>query len=105
MSSSEALPQKDFYVGLGARDGVRVGDTFSVRRAISMSNGQSDANIHLIHVPLGELRVLAVGDTASIARVENVVESSLLPAFQYPGFMVGDEVLAKSGLPAGSTVP
>jgi len=105
MSSAESLPLKDFYVGLGVRDGVRVGDLFTVRRPVSISNGQSDGNIHLVYVPMGELRVLAVGETASIARSENTVDSSLLPAFQYTGFMVGDEVLMKSSLPAGLAVP
>ncbi|MBY0371580.1 hypothetical protein K2X33_12910 [bacterium] len=105
MSSIEPLPVKDFYVDLGVRDGVRVGDVFTVRRPVSVTNGQSDANVHLVLVPMGELRVLAVGETVCITRPENTIDSSLLPAFQYAGFMVGDEVLTKSHLPAGLAIP
>jgi hypothetical protein len=103
MSYSEPPAGRDFYINLGTRHGVRPGDRLLVQRTVSSSDSVSDQSIHLIPVVLGEMLVVAVGETACIAHQDSL--ASALPFFQYPGFMVGDDILTKSGLPLGSSIP
>lgn len=103
MSYSEPPAGRDFYVNLGTRHGIRPGDKLLVQRTVSSSDAVLDQSIHLIPVILGEMLVVAVGETACIAHLDS--QANALPYFQYTGFMVGDDVLTKSGLPLGSTIP
>lgn len=105
LSYAEPLPPKDFYVNLGSRDGLREGDQLQVRRRLGVPNFQSDGSVHLVTVSLGFMQIIALGETACIAREQSVAPASTLPALQYMGFMVGDEVLAKTGLPLPPELP
>lgn len=107
LSYAEPLPPKDFYVNLGGRHGVRVGDLLTVQRNVSIRDSFSDGTVHVVAVPMGTMRVLSVGETASIGREETAPASSLpTPALQYSGFLVGDEVfLPKTGLPSALPIP
>lgn len=104
-SYTEALPLKDFYINLGARDGVHVGDKLTVQRIVAVRDGFNDGKIHTVPVPMGMIQIVAVGETSAIGREESSTPAASLPAFQYIGFMVGDEVLAKTDLPLGTALP
>ncbi len=105
LSYADSIPEKDLYVNMGARHGVRVGDRLPVVRNLSVRDSLSDGTIHLISVPLGYMTILTVGETASIGRAEPGSAPSVMPALQYTSFQVGDEVLPKSNLPSGSALP
>jgi len=51
---------------------------------------------HVLRVVLGEVKVLTVGETASIARMQGQRVASDLPTMDYQNFMVGDTVEARS---------
>lgn len=106
LSYTEPLPPKDFYVNLGVRDGVKLGDRLAVRRNLGVGDAFSDASAHLVPVPLADLQIVAVGETACIARVDpGPAAPAALPSLQYMGPMVGDEVFAKTGLPLVVPIP
>lgn len=105
MSVTEPLPAKDFYLNLGARDGLRVGDKLTVQRTVAVRDLYQDGKVHLIPVLLGSLQIIAVGQTAAIGREESMTPAASLPGFQHMGFQVGDEVLAKTDLPLPSPAP
>jgi hypothetical protein len=54
----------------------------------------------LIRVVLGELRVVLIGETASVARVQSQRPEAQLPVLDFSGFRIGDSVEAKSSLPS-----
>jgi hypothetical protein len=106
MSYTEPLPPKDFYVNLGAHDGLKLGDRLVVHRNVGVGDAFSDASAHLVSVSLADLQIVAVGETACIARVDTTVPASAaLPSLQYAGPMVGDEVFTKTGLPLVVPIP
>lgn len=92
MSYTEPQPPKDFYVNMGSRDGVKVGDRLKVTRLLSLSDGFSDGAVLLVPVVLGTLQIVTVGETAAIGREDAPSPVNTLPGLQYTGFMVGDEV-------------
>lgn len=99
MSYLEPVPPKDFYVDLGTRDGVKVGDVLEVFRMLPVVNSMSGGPWHLMKVTLGDIKLTAVGDSTSIGRIANEREPQSLPSIDYQGFMVGDQVEMRSQLP------
>jgi hypothetical protein len=99
LTSAAPEPPKDFYIGLGQHDGVKVGDIFEVSRQVPVLNALSGLPDHVMKVVLGEIRVIATGDFDSVARVEKIRPPEEVPALEPSSFAVGDEVRLKSGLP------
>jgi hypothetical protein len=111
MSYSEPLPPKEYYVNLGAQDGLKIGDHLQVRRAVGMSDMFSENAVHLVQAPLADLQVVAMGETGCIARQDTTRTPTSLPSFQFMGPMIGDEVVAvvapvaKTELPLAPPIP
>lgn len=99
MTNAEPLPPKDFYVDLGQREGLREGDVLTVSRQIVNVHDRVGSPTARIRITLGELTVIAVGEGGSYARQASLRAPSELPFMDSPGFMTGDEVQTKSGLP------
>ena len=102
LSPKEPLPEKEFYIDLGSRDGIREGDILSVGRKVPVVDATHGADWHLLQTDLGELKVILVGETLSLARVQRVREPAELPPVDYTQFMLGDEVKLKADLPFSS---
>jgi hypothetical protein len=99
MSFNDPVPPKDFFIDLGTRNGVKVGDVFEVSRHLPVNNALSGSPWHLMRIVLGEIRIYAVGESTAVGRAEIEREPSSLPAMDYSVFMVGDEVQLKTNLP------
>jgi hypothetical protein len=99
MSYSEPMPPKDYFIDLGERDGVKVGDMVEAFRYVPVPNRMASGDWHVMKVVLGELRVKQVGESTSIARFEREREINALPAMEYQSLMLGDQVAIKTGLP------
>lgn len=99
MTEAEPTPPRDYYLDLGTRDGLKIGDVLEVSRQVLVGNAMWSGPSHLLRVGLGEVEILAVGETASIARLRAQRAASELPALDFKNFMVGDVVEIKSGLP------
>jgi hypothetical protein len=94
-SEQKSIP-RDFFVDLGSHHGMAVGTRLEVTRKIVSENTQSGLPQDFISVPLGEARVLFVGDMVSIAREENLRPASELTVVRYPVFMLGDDVVVRN---------
>jgi len=103
MSSSEPEPARDYFVDLGARDGLKEGDVLTVSRQLYVGSANWSGPNHLIRVALGEVKVITLGETASIARAVGTRPAAELPSLDYPGFLIGDAVEAKTDLPIRGT--
>lgn len=99
MSANETLPPKDYFLDLGQRNGVKVGDVYEVTRQIPITNAFAGGAWHLMKVTLGEVKIYAVGESTSVGRVEVERDPSSLPAMEYQSFMIGDGVQLKTNLP------
>jgi hypothetical protein len=99
MQANEPAPPKEYFVDIGARDGVREGDTLEVSRSIPVVEAQTAGSFHVMKVVLGEVKVTLVGETSSLARVLRLKPPSELPPMEFFSFVLGDQVELKSGLP------
>ena len=105
MTAEEPLPEKDFYIDLGSRDGVKVGDSFDIFRKLTVTNVPSGGAVDLFKLPFGELKVYLVGDSASVAHITRTPEFKDLPVVDYANVMLGDDVRLKSSLPFQPAAP
>ena len=99
MSYSEPMPPKDYFIDLGERDGLKVGDTIEAFRYVPVPSRMASGDWHVMRVTLGELKVKQVGESTSVARFEKERELNSLPAMDYQSLMLGDQVIVKTGLP------
>lgn len=105
MSESEPVPPKEYFIDLGSRDGVQVGDQMQVFRQLPVVNGQSGGPWHILRVKIGEMRVAFVGETSSLAREVEGRDLASLPPLEYQTFMLGDEVQRTMGLQKETSSP
>ncbi len=99
MQANEPTPAKEFFIDIGARDGVREGDTLEVSRSIPVVEAQTAGSFHEMKVILGEIKVTLVGQTSSLARVQRIKPPAELPPMEFFSFVLGDQVELKSSLP------
>lgn len=95
MSEKETVTFRDYFASVGSREGVVVGDTVEVIRAVPGANALWGGVSPLIEVVLGEARVLAVSPAGSIIRMTKLNSPDQVPVLQYPRFMIGDLVRTK----------
>jgi hypothetical protein len=105
MTSTETSPEKDYFIDVGAKDGVKAGDTFDIFRKLTVINVPTGNVTDLLKVPFGEMKVYLVGDSASVAHISRPPEFKDLPVIEYTGVMLGDEVRLKSNLPFKQATP
>ncbi len=96
MSARDQRPTKDFFIDRGSRHGVKTGDVYRVLREMSVVDGRAGGQSHLVRVHLGDLKVIELGETASLGRVTQLRPAKELPAMDYPTFLVGDLVEKKA---------
>jgi hypothetical protein len=95
LSYNESMPPKDYFIDLGTRNGIKVGDVFEVTRQIPVQNSLSEGPWHLMKVTLGDIRVYAVGESTAVGHSDFEREPTALPAMEFQTFMLGDEVALK----------
>lgn len=102
MSAKDPIAPKDYYIDLGESVGVKIGDLFKIYRVIAVVNMASGYSPNLVRIPLGELKVILVGEHTSVGRLSARVVATELPSLDYPDFMLGDlvePIEAKINLP------
>jgi hypothetical protein len=99
MTANEPLPPKDYFIDLGARQGIKPGQVFDVYRTIPVVDSWSGQPKEFLRVALGQLEVSYVGDSSSVARLTEQTDIKDLPAMDNPWFMVGDGVESNTSLP------
>ena len=92
MASNDRASTRDFFVDLGARHGVRTGDTLEVSRTIPIWDSINGQFSHTFRLVLGEATVVATSENVSLAREKQLVDPLQLPAMNYHKFMLGDIV-------------
>lgn len=101
-SSSQDLPmgedneviRKNFYVNIGANQGIQAGALLSVFRVLSRDNPYAAEKKVFYKIKIGELKVLHTEDENSIA-ILSKLDITSPTYFDIKGLMIGDHVEVK----------
>ncbi len=88
---ADPLP-KDFYVNMGASDGVRSGAVLEVLRKVSTFDLSSQKLYKDVLLPVAKIKVIHVESNAAVARLEKLAPTDLAPGISTRAVMVGDLV-------------
>ncbi|MFL5783916.1 MAG: hypothetical protein ACJ76H_04840 [Bacteriovoracaceae bacterium] len=91
MGAENEVIRKNYYVNMGAGQGVKKDAVLDVFRIISIQNPYDNKKRVNYKVKIGELKVIHSSDEASIAVVNEYMKEDV-PVFEIPQFMIGDHV-------------
>lgn len=91
MGLENEIIRKNYYINMGAGQGVKKDSVLDVFRIISVQNPYDNKKRVNYKVKIGELKVIHSSDEASIAMV-NEYEQEDAPIFELKQFMIGDHV-------------
>ena len=83
--------RKNYYVNMGASQGIKKDSVLNVFRIVSVQNPYDNMKRENFKVKIGELKVIHSSAEASIAMV-NEYEKEDVPIFELNQFMIGDHV-------------
>lgn len=84
--------KKNYYVNIGANQGVKSGTKLDVFRVISKSNPYDNLKRVNYKVKIGELKIVHSDEEAAIGSITQVKFGVDDPLFEIKGFMIGDTV-------------
>lgn len=85
-------PPKDFYVNLGANQGLGKGATLEVLRKVSTFDLESHKLYKDLFFPIATLKVIHVESNAAVARLDRMLPFNETPSYSPQAVMVGDLV-------------
>lgn len=91
MGTENEVVRKNYYINMGAGQGVKKDSVLDVFRIVSVQNPYDNKKRVNYKVKIGELKVLHSSDEAAIATV-NSYEKEDVPIFELNQFMIGDHV-------------
>lgn len=91
MGHADEVIRKNYYVNMGAGQGIKKDSVLDVFRIISVQNPYDNKKRVNYKVKIGELKVIHSSDEAAIATVSKM-ETENTPIFELPQFMIGDHV-------------
>ena len=92
MGVENELIRKNYYVNIGAGQGVKKDSILNVFRIVSIQNPYDNKKRVNYKVKIGELKVLHSSDEAAIAMVNSYEKEESSPIFELNQFMIGDHV-------------
>lgn len=96
MGQANEILKKNFYVNIGAKQGVKEGVVLDVYRNISRNDPYKNKQTYHHKVKIGELKILHTEDENAIASLEQVLAGNeTAPLFEIGKFMIGDKVSVK----------
>jgi|GEM_PF-1661920 len=99
LSSRQPKAQKQYFIDVGERHGIRQGATLEVYRVIPVLNEMTGSAGPVHRLRIGDLRVVSVSESVAVGEVEQYRAPNELAGAEYLSFMLGDEVQMKRGLP------
>jgi hypothetical protein len=83
---------RDYYVNLGADEGVKEGAILSVYRRVPVTDIYRNKTHADLVVPIGHMKVILAQKSMSVAREASLVDQAQIPVVQYEKIMLGDRV-------------
>jgi hypothetical protein len=88
----ETPPPKDYYVNMGAAQGIHPGSQLEVSRRISTYDLLSEKLYQDVTFPIARLKVIHVENNAAICRMDKILSAEKTPGTSIRAVMVGDVV-------------
>lgn len=95
MGAENEVINKNFYVNMGAKQGLAEGSVLDVYRVISRLDTYETKKRYNHRVKIGELEVLHAEENSAIAGLKEVNPKNKKTFFEVPGLMIGDHVGVK----------
>ena len=92
MGYDNESPKRNYYVNIGANQGIRKGTTLNVYRTISKLNPYDNQKRINYKVEIGKLEILHTEDESSIGMIKVKNDNLKTPLFEINNFMIGDHV-------------
>jgi hypothetical protein len=92
MGYENEITKRNFYVNMGANQGIQNGTTLNVYRIISKLNPYDNQKRINYKVEIGQLEVLHSEDESSIGMIKKMNDDLKTPLFEINSFMIGDHV-------------
>jgi hypothetical protein len=92
LGGSHPTPPKEYYVSLGADQGVKAGTTLEVYRRSSTYDLAREEFYRDVLFPIAHMKVIHVDLGAAICRLEKFLPTETTPVLSPPAIMVGDIV-------------
>ncbi len=90
--SNNKQHNKEFYINAGSNNGLKNMQIIPVVRRKSFFDPLLNKSIGDLWLPVGELKIIHVGEKVSIARIFKVPKRDRLPEVEYNTFMIGDRL-------------
>lgn len=91
MENGQELP-KDYYVNAGSETGLKPGMVVTVTRRITLYDPFQNKSPGDLLVPVGRIRIIHVQEGLSVARLEDMLERSMLPSLDLDAILIGDRL-------------
>lgn len=95
MGNKEEIIRKNFYVDMGATQGVKKGSVLDVYRVVSVLDPYESKKRFNHRVKIGEVKVLHAEDSSAIGVLNKLEEAEETPVFEVGKMMIGDIVTVK----------
>ncbi len=92
LGENDRPPPKEFFVNIGAIQGVRKGSVLDVYRKISSFDNLAEKHGGEHMVPVGRIKVIHADERTAIARMDRFVSLEQEPALLPQSVMIGDLV-------------
>jgi hypothetical protein len=90
--NTDEVSEKDYYINMGANQGVHLGSILEVSRKIPTYDLQSGQLYRDVVVPIAWVKVIHVEAKAVIARLDHMIPSEQRASITPPSIMTGDLV-------------
>lgn len=95
MGNKDEIIRKNFYVDMGASQGVKKGSVLDVYRVVSVLDPYESKKRFNHRVKIGEVKVLHAEDSSAIGVLNKLEEAEETPVFEVGKMMIGDIVTVK----------
>jgi len=92
LGNSDEMPEKDFYVNMGAAEGLHEGSELEVFRRLSTYDLMSEQLYKDVVFPIALVKVIHVEPRAAIARLDKMLPLDKTPSISPRAVMIGDIV-------------
>lgn len=92
MGIKNEAPKKNYFINMGANQGLRSGNLVDVFRIVSMNDPYESKKRYDYQFKVGELKIIHSEETSSIAVLNRMNVDDETPMLEIRGFMVGDRV-------------
>jgi len=92
MGIDNEINKKNYYVNIGAQQGISDGTVLDVFRTVSKHDPYENKSRYNFKVKIGRLKVLHVEDGSAITQKESLLLGENTALFEIEDFMIGDQV-------------